>query len=104
MLRSAPNYPKTLSTGEVATLINGMLGARVFSDKMVRAEIDEQRLAPVRNVLRRSRRHIRVSFPAFLVWARDIVTAEQHQRLVELLADRGMFHMEASAPASPLAP
>lgn len=71
-----------MSTVEVAEQINAILGARVYSDKMVRAEIDEGRLVAVRNVFRKKRRHIAVTEEAFLVWARGVVTSEQYQRLV----------------------
>ena len=79
--REAP-LPRSLTTGEMADLINQILQAVVYDDRAIRAEIDAGRIRaiPIGLGLRRARR-LKVTPEEFLRWAGQVLHAEELIRL-----------------------
>lgn len=78
--------PPPMTTGEIAECINAILGAKVYTDKTIRAEIDMGHIRAARNVRRAKRRSITVTEDEFLRWAADVLRADDLCRLRESLA------------------
>lgn len=66
--------PRAMTTVEVADQINMVLGARAYTDRTIRAEIDCGALIACRNAKRRSRRSILVTETEFLRWAAKVLS------------------------------
>lgn len=71
-----------MTTGEVAEHINQILGAKVYDDRAIRAEIDAKRLrAHEVGAGRRYRRRLRITPEDFLRWAALVLHDDEVGRL-----------------------
>lgn len=69
-----------LTTGEMADLINAILGAAVYDSRTILAEIDAGRIRAF-NVGTRQARRPRVTEGEFLRWAQQVLHADEIARL-----------------------
>lgn len=77
---------QSMTTGEAADHINMVLGAKVYDDRTIRAEVDAQRLrAHAVGGGTRYRRRLRVTPEEFLRWAALVLHDEEVARLRDAL-------------------
>lgn len=82
IVRASTALQRPLSTGEMAELINQILQAAVYSDRLIRAEIDAGRIRAFEvGGGQRRRRRVRVTPDDFLAWARQVLHDEELARL-----------------------
>jgi hypothetical protein len=76
-----------MTTGEVADHINMVLGAKVYDDRAIRAEVDAKRLRAIEiGGGTRYRRRLRVTPDDFLRWATQVLHDEEVIKLRTALA------------------